>query len=249
VLLDRSYFELQARFAARVVEIEGIDFGEACRLHTAFYALARDNDAGVDPERNDFDPDHPDWVAFLEAVDRGADPVDYVYKAYLEGDAQEDTAKACFAFAYWPEDRLVRVHFGNDRNGTGLRPSTVEERGRELRDIFQSVARDHPEAETVRGTSWLYHLPAYRRLFPPSFVSSFESVGYPHQFAALWGQFLDRRGVVKPELVTPFLDAIAKARTMREFDTAFPHDVLATTAPIDVFYDYFGVGTPAGLHR
>jgi hypothetical protein len=126
MLLDRSYFALQATFAARVVDMYGITSAEAWRLHTAFYALARDNDAGVAPERNDFDPDHPEWVAFLEAVDDGTDPVDYVYKAYLEGDAQEDTGTSCFEFTYWPEDRLARIHFSNNRDGTALRLSTMD---------------------------------------------------------------------------------------------------------------------------
>jgi len=242
VLLDRSYFELQARFAARVAAIEGINFGEACRLHTAFYALARDNDAGVAPDRNDFDPAHPDWVAFLAAVAAGESPVDYVYNDYLDGDARADTGAACFDFNYWPEDRLVRIHFSNDRSGTALRLSTVDDRHRELKSIFETVAREHPDARSVRGTSWLYHLDAYRRLFPPAFVAAMTSAGYPHQFAALWAQFIDRHGVVKPALAEPFLDAIATASSPSELDHAFPLDVLAGTVDIAVFYDLAASG-------
>ncbi len=241
MLLDRSYFALQATFAARVVDICGISFAEAWRLHTAFYTLARDNDAGVAPERNDFDPEHPDWISFLEAVSDGMDPVDYVYKAYLDGDAQEDTGATCFDFTYWPEDRLVRIHFSNDRNGTALRPSTVDDRRRELKRIFQTVARDHPDAYAVRGTSWLYHLDAYRRLFPPYFLVGLSSVGHPHQFAALWAQFIDRHGVVKPTMAATFVEAIELASTPSVLDEAFPLDVLAASSEIDVFYDYFGV--------
>ncbi len=241
VLLDRSYFALQATFAARVVDVYGISFAEAWRLHTAFYALARDNDAGVAPERNDFDPQHPDWVAFLDAVDDGMDPVDYVSQAYLDGDGQEDIGATCFEFTYWPEDRLVRIHFSNDPNGDALRPSAVEDRRRELRRIFQTVARDHPDACAVRGTSWLYHLDAYRRLFPPAFIAGLSSVGYPHQFAALWAQFIDRHGVVKPAMAAAFVDAIRLAGTPSEIDEAFPLDVLAASTDIDVFYDYLTV--------
>lgn len=241
MLLDRSYFALQARFAARVAEIEGISFGEACRLHTAFYALARDNDAGVAPEHNSFDPCHPDWVAFLEAIEHGVDPVDYVYRAYLEGDAQEDRGARCFDFAYWPEDRLVRIHFSNDRDGTALRPSTVVDRRRELKGIFQTIDREHQDACIVRGTSWLYHLESYRRLFPPSYVTGLTSVGYPHQFAALWCQFIDRHGVVKPAMSAAFLAAIEQATATTELDDAFPVDVLAATSEIHIFYEYFGV--------
>ncbi|MGI8794000.1 MAG: hypothetical protein ACR2H3_12655 [Acidimicrobiales bacterium] len=241
MLLNRSYFALQAKFAARVAQIEQLDFGEACRLHTAFYALARDNDAGIGPERNDFDPAHPDWVAFLEAIEDGADPVDYVYKAYLDGDAQEGAEARCFGFTYWPDDRLVRLHFSNDPNGTALRASTVRDRHRELADIFQTVANEHPDASIVRGTSWLYHLEAYRRLFPPSYVRDLTSVGKPHQFAALWAQFIDRHGVVKPAMAATFLGVVETASTTSELDRAFPLDVLAATSGIDAFYDHYAV--------
>lgn len=242
VRLDRSYFELQAKFAARIAEIEGLDLGEAYRLHTAFYALARDNDAGVPPERNDFDPTHPAWVAFLEALDSGADAVDYVYQAYIDGDArEEDQATTCFAFDYWPDDRLVRIHFSNDQRGNALRPASVADRRRELTSIFQTIALEHPDAQVVRGTSWLYHLHAYRRHFPPSFIDSLESAGHPHQFAALWCQFIDRFGVVKPALAQPFVAAVDRAADLNQLNTAFPLDVLAATAPVEIFYEHYEV--------
>lgn len=241
MLLDRSYFALQARFAARVADIEGLDFGEACRLHTAFYALARDNDAGLPPDRNDFDPAHPKWVEFLEEVGAGADPVDFVYQAYLEGDAQGDTGERCFDFEYWPEDRLVRIHFSNNRAGTALHPSAGQDRIRELHDIFAVVRHQHPDAAIVRGTSWLYHLEAYRRLFPPSFVAGLRSVGHPHQFAALWAQFIDRHGVVKPKLAERFHAQVDTATTLAELDEAFPLDVLATTGDVATFHEHYGV--------
>ena len=238
--LDRSYFELQARFAERVADIEELSLGEAYRLHTGFYALARDNDAGVAPERNDFDASHPAWVAFLEALDSGADAIDYVYQAYIDGDArEEDLATDCFTFDYWPDDRLVRIHFSNDHRGNALRPASVADRRRELTSIFQTVASEHPDAQVVRGTSWLYHLHAYRRHFPPSFIDSLESVGHPHQFAALWCQFVDRLGVVKPALAQPFVTALDGATNLQQLNAAFPLDVLAATAPVGVFYEHY----------
>jgi hypothetical protein len=117
----------------------------------------------------------------------------------------------------------------------------VHDRHRELHDIFQTVAREHPDASVVRGTSWLYHLEAYHRLFPPSFVACPTSIGYPHQFAALWAQFIDRHGVVKAPIAAPFLAAIETAKTPLQLDEAFPLDVLAATSEIDVFYDHYGV--------
>jgi hypothetical protein len=241
VLLDRSYFDLQSAFARRVADLEQLPLGEACRLHTAFYALARDNDAGVEPERNDFDPTHPAWVEFEQAIAIGADPAEYAHGAYLEGDVEEESPQGpCFTFNYWPEDRLVRIHFGNDSQGLALRPESVEARTQELQSILVTIASDHSEAAVVRGTSWLYHLDAYRRLFPPRFIERLSSAGHPHQFAALWCQFIDRHGVVKPDLAIPFLDAIERSSTTYELDGAFPLDVLAATAEIGLFYDQFG---------
>ena len=241
MLLDRSYFALQQPFAERIAALTGLSRGEAYRLHTTFYALARDNDAGLPPERNDFDPSHPKWVAFVDAIERGADPVDHVYDDYLDGDAQGDDGSACFTFAYWPDDRLVRLHFSNDRDGTALRPETVEDRRRELRAIFSTIAAEHPEAEVVRGTSWLYNLDAYRRLFPPGFVADLRPTGKPHQFAALWAQFIDRHGVVKPALAERFLAAVDVAGSVDALDAAFPLDALAATAGVEIFFDDLGI--------
>lgn len=134
----------------------------------------------------------------------------------------------------WPEDTLVRLHFSNDGEGTALRPSSIDDRRRELKSIFQTVARDHPDATAVRGTSWLYHLQAYRRLFPPTFVAGLSSVGYPHQFAALWCQFIDRHGVVKPGIAAAFVAEIDIANTREQLDAAFPLDVLAATSDIGI---------------
>src|SRR5262249_7827366 len=144
VLLDRSYFWLQAEFARRVAKVENIPLGEAFRLHTAFYALPRDNDAGVSPERNDFDPMNPACAAFTDAIARGVDPVGYVYDDYVKGDGQGDVEDRCFAFRFWPEDRLVRLHFTNNSAGDALRSEGFEARRLELQQIFQVVARDHP---------------------------------------------------------------------------------------------------------
>lgn len=240
VRLDRSYFAVQGAFAARAAQITGLPLTEACRLHTAFYALARDNDAGVPAAFQDFDPGHPEWLRFVEAVQAGADPVEFAYQAYLDGDGQgDDGTGPCFSHHYWPEERLVRIHFGNNAEGTGLRPEQADARRAELSQIFATVARDHPEAAVVRGTSWLYHLEAYRRLFPSAFIAGLGPAGKPHQFAALWCQLIDRVGVVKPRLAEPFLAAVAAARSMDDLDAAFPLDVLAATAPIEVFHGHF----------
>src|SRR5262249_15664072 len=52
------------------------------RRFTTFYWIADDNDAGRRPEEWSFDPAHPAWSAFSNAIQNGTDPVDYVYRPW-----------------------------------------------------------------------------------------------------------------------------------------------------------------------
>jgi hypothetical protein len=238
--LDRSFFELQAIFAKRVAEVTGMARVEAYRRYTTFYWVAGDNDAGMPSDRWSFDPRHPRWIAFIEAVDAGADPAEYVHRHHLET-VDADRQESCFEYDYWPDFRWVRLHFGNSPDGLALRAESRADREGELRRIFTDVAREHPDAAAVRCCSWLYHVPAYDALFPPGLVTRMQSAGFLHQFTALWGQFLDGLGNVKGAVAEPFVARIGSATSLEELETAFPLDVLAATCPIDVFHRHFGV--------
>ena len=238
--LDRSFFELQAAFSRKACSLLRISADDALLRYTTFYLIADNNDAGLPPDRWSFDPEHPAWIAFLDAINSGIDPVDYMYQHHLTsvGKGQQVT---CFGYDYWSDLSWVRLHSGNSDDGLGLRTESIPRRQAELRQIFADVARNHPDAAAVRVCSWLYHLPAYRRPFPAEFVDAMESVGHLHQFAALWGQFLDRHGKAKVDLSREFLRHVDAAQTFAELDDVFPLDVLAVTCPIEVFYRHFGI--------
>ena len=74
--------------------------------------------------------------------------------------------------------------------------------------MFTYVQQTYAHATAVRGGSWLYHLEAYRRLFPPVYGDSREVLeGISHfQGTSSWGQFLDHREGVKPALREQFLE-------------------------------------------
>ena len=57
--------------------------------------------------------------------------------------------------------------------------------------MFVDIREQVPEAEYVRGRSWMYNLPSYQRLFPAEYVRSAAPVEPELQFMSLWGQFLD----------------------------------------------------------
>ena len=238
--LDRSFFELQAAFVRRAAEILDISETDAFRRFTTFYWIADDNDAGRRPEEWSFDPAHPAWSAFSNAIQNGTDPVDYVYRHHLQS-LGANGFRTCFEYDYWAEAGWVCLHFGNSPDGQGLKPESLPARRAELHRIFSEVARYHPEAEAVRGCSWLYHVRPYRELFPPEFVARLSSAGYLHQFAALWGQFIDRHGKVKSHVGSAFRSAVASAQSLADLNSAFPRDVLAATCPIHVFYRHFEV--------
>lgn len=239
--LDRSVFETQCAFARRASDVLSIPLTDAMRRFTTFYWVARDNDAGRPQDQWDFDPGHPAWVAFVTAVEAGADPVEYVHTAHLAAVAVS-TATTCFEYDYWPDLQWVRIHFGNSPDGLGLDRTRLAERAAELRAIFTEVRERHPDAQAVRGCSWLYHVPAYASLFPAQYIHRMSSAGHLHQFAALWGQFIDRHGAVKAALGQPFLVKVQSARSLDELNRAFSYDVLAATGPIDVFYRHFEIG-------
>jgi len=90
------------------------------------------------------------------------------------------------------------------------------------------------------GGSWLYHLEAYRRLFPPGFLASAQAEEPDARFLALWGQFLDHQGQVKPDMAQRFERAVDRAGSLAELMACFPYPVLRLERPLEEFYAFFG---------
>jgi hypothetical protein len=105
--------------------------------------------------------------------------------------------------------------------------------------MFADIRRDLPEAEAVRGRSWMYNLPAYCRLFPPEYGLSTVVVEPELQFMSLWGQFLDRRWNLRPGPAGLFRERIATAQTLDAVLGSFPLPVLAPRCHIDHFYAFY----------
>lgn len=92
------------------------------------------------------------------------------------------------------------------------------------------------------GGSWLYNIEAYRRLFPPAFLATAAPEEPEPQFIALWGQFLDHRQQVKPDLASQFRAEFSRQTTLSGLLHSFPYPVLRLECPLRVFYEHFGVG-------
>jgi hypothetical protein len=93
----------------------------------------------------------------------------------------------------------------------------------------------------VVGASWLYNLDAYRRLFPVAYVASARVLEGRFRHMPLWGQFLDRRGETRGGVTREFLERLERYPGVDGLDHCFPFQVLMVTAPVEEFYDCYGV--------
>ena len=236
--LPREWFALQLRFAERAAAILGFGFEQAVRECTnccRAFGLSEHGDA-----------DNPVWQEFLRGLRVAEDRPEWAYRFALSSRRGAEAARfGCFDFDYEAEAREIGLHFlNNDPSPLGaLSKARLPERRRELRAMFEAIALAHPAAVVVHGTSWLYGIEAYRRLYPPAYwqTSTRVTTETEFQYMALWGQFLGRDTQVKRALAEQFLAAVERARTVEELAAAFPHGVYEVECGIEHFYAFYDV--------
>ena len=235
----KAFFDRQLTFAERVVTLSGCPLERAVLDYTNLYVrfgLGRP-----------FDPAHPTWREYLAGLRTAADPREWTYRFYARrGEAATGPSVVatvgCFSYARLDADR-IRLHFRNaETDGHG--PLTADRRAQrraELAALFAHVKHTGSGPCRVIGASWLYNLDAYRRLFPASYLASARVAGDRFRHMPLWGQFLDRRGEVKPDMTRPFLERLAQSSSVDGLARCFPLQVLTLEAPCADFHDFSGV--------
>jgi hypothetical protein len=239
--LDPDYFDLQLKFADVVSAKYGVDLPRAVFTHTNFFMRLSFG------ARRDLAEDLPAWQAFVGELALARDKTAFVYQAYLNappGPPSGATPFGCFSIDPVGEDGVVRFHFANKEHGEvgPLSASRVTKRWLELRALFAHIRESYPQARTVNGNSWLYHFEAYRRLFPSAYGDSRIVVRHSSliQGTSRWGQFLDRRGRVVPDVKATFLANLAGIDAEHLCD-AFPIPTYRTAAPVKEFYQFLNV--------
>lgn len=235
---SRDFIALLLSFAERAAEMGNMPIEDALLTSTPLYlnfGLSRS-----------FDPRDPVWQEFVAGYHQAADSTTWTYAFYLGHAIEYDAAPhGCFSYHYEANTSRIRFHFYGDRDLSGLSPLSRERepvRQQELITMFADIRREVPDAEAVRGRSWLYNVPAYRGLFPPEYVQSAAPVEPELQFMSLWGQFLDRHWDLRPGPARAFRDRITAAQTLDELLESFPLRVLAPCCSIDHFYTFYGGG-------
>jgi hypothetical protein len=238
VLFPQEFFDIQFEFAERAQALAGVPLERALLDYTNFYVRFGCG--------RHFDTHHATWRAYLAGLARSHDPRGWTFQFYL-ADAETKTAPpvvttvGCFSCAL-QESGVVRLHFENaDASGQSpLHRTSVQQRRAELAELFDHMKRNLGASVEVAGTSWLYNLEAYRRLFPPHYVSSGKVV-QRFRSMPLWGQFVGHRGPLKVARARQLLDALPAVLTIGQLAQAFPLQPLAVRGPARLFYDHYRV--------
>jgi hypothetical protein len=239
----RDFFDLQLRFAEAVAEKTSTPIAATVLRITNFHRRFGLGDA---PAEGAPGPAWQEYARGLEALSAHQQRADWTQAFYARSPEEQpafpDHVFGCFEFHASDATDIVRLHFYNRDAAGPLSKARMDARRRELESMFATIRKRYPNAGHVEGRSWLYGTEAYRRLFPEDYVRSpviIES-GSRFQGMARWGQFLDREGHVKPELKETFLNNIARLNADRLWET-FPLPSFRVRAPIEVFYDCYGI--------
>jgi hypothetical protein len=150
------------------------------------------------------------------------------------------TSVGCFSYARLSPGR-IRIHFHNVEppDMSPLSPERLDVRLHELRTLSLHAMETEAESSTVVGTSWLYNLPAYRRLFPAAYLESVTTAGPRFRSMTLWGQFLERDGSLREPSSLIFLDRLACPASLESLSSCFPLQPLSVEAPISDFLAFY----------
>lgn len=245
----RPYLEVQLRLARRMAELIGAPLGEMALQHTNLHrrlglGVWRSGPAAAGwapyAARLEVEGDLAAQVAWTVDAVRDAPPEVLPHPGQI--------GFGCFAHEPPGEDASVRIHFYNldaDAAGGPLARGKIERRKAELGALFAHVAETCPPDTVIRGGSWLYHVEAYRRLFPPAYVASRGPWQGPIGLrgTSTWGQTIDSREDIRPDV----RDAVVA--NLHRLDPeapwlVFPFQPLRVEAPLSAFLAFYG---PYGL--
>lgn len=239
MIFPKRFFELNWLFALKIAAVWRRPLTDVLLDHTHFYIrfnLGRS-----------FDPAHPTWQAYLRGIEQPGDPIEWTYQFYLAHEAQavarpDEPTFECFSYTVLPGLR-IRLHFHNaeTEDCSPLSWERLPARIAELSAMFAHIRAHVDQPTTVVGGSWLYNIDAYRRLFPLAYLASAHVATNEFRYLTLWGQFLDRRGQVKEQLATRFVEDLNQANNLRDLEKCFPFQVLHLESSVQQFYSYYGI--------
>jgi hypothetical protein len=243
VIYAREFFDLQLRFSAKVAQIANIPPAQALLDYTNLYVRLGLGRA--------FDAMHPGWQEFVTGLETAPEPAAWIVRFLKERSPDPSppdviATVGCFSYGRLDPTR-IRIHFHNvEPPGTSpLSDDRMERRLHELGMLFHQASEAGEVSSTVVGTSWLYNLPAYRRLFPATYLASATLASPRFRNMPLWGQFLQRDGSVRKTSSRIFLDRLSRQETLEHLSSCFPLQPLYMEAPVSDFLAFHGTPSRA----
>ena len=238
----QAFFAVQLEFAQKMAELTQQPYLDTLLHNTAFYRIL-----GLDWS---FDVNNPVWQAYCEGLRQGEGDVEWTYQfylAHLDDIPEYDTSMqhwGCFAHEYHADEQSIRLHFAGSLDRSGYGPLTSlrkEARIAELRSMFLYVKEQYLNVRLVCGGSWLYNRKEYTRLFPSEYGQSARA-DKPHLTArGLWGQFLRYDGRMNEQITVLFRERLSHLHNVAEYPHCFPYQAMITQAPIELFYQFYGI--------
>lgn len=234
--IHEDYFDLQLRFSARYAALTGATLSEAVarctNLRRRLGLWGADGDVG--------------WAAFLDEVGGCSGPADALRIAMdVHQRAPRPVPSPFGCFNYDPPDAqgTLRLHFMPEerhRQTSALAESRLPERRDELRGLFREVRRIHRDVRHVKGLSWLYHVQAYRGLFPQPYLASLTVPTEPLNMngSSVWGQVLNHRAQLRPGIADVVLAGLRESNVNAPW-FAFPLQPLTASCSADHFFESF----------
>ena len=242
----RAYFAAPVSFATTLAALTGSTIVDAIATYTGLYREL----VGKPPEPDALDPT---WAALTSRIARLTEPAaitTLVYAAYCQQphsvydparNDEQARLTGAFGYAYDAAARQVRLHFFPRRGPVSALASTqAPQRRAEFRQLLVDIKQTHPEAETLKSSTWLHNLPNYRNLFPRTFRYALRDIG-GSTYLGVWGQFVRGDGSGNLDRLALFIEHLTNAHTGAEAIDALPLKVLEGVGPITDFYAEYRV--------
>lgn len=238
MIYPKPFFDLQIEFADRMATLTRLPFEQAVLDYTNVYIRFGFG--------RGFEPTDSGWRAYAEGLSRAPDRSAWTYSFYASRPRSVEppglvATFGCFGYARL-DDRRIRLHFhGEGDTEAPLSVGRCDQRRSDLAALFAHVKQDGSDDVRVIGASWLYNVPAYRRLFPKSYLATAHPIRGRFRHMPLWGQFLNRHGEVRTEAAREFRARVGRLTNASEADDCFPSPLLSLEAPAREFYAFCGV--------
>lgn len=235
----KVFFELQLNFAEQVAPHFNLSFQDSLFQFTSIYIRTLGFNDRQTPQVS-----NPAWLQFLEALpDTREGQVNFVfnrYQAYEESKPEQPDKETygCFSFTPHPEKQTFELHFANTDPEGNLGKDRVEARLSDLKSLASALQAQAQPNDTIFIYSWLLNIEAFQRLMPPTLINQTEVYTKNEaQSNAHWGQFVDRKGMLRTDLADKLLSSVRQ-----RYDTInyyFPLKCLRAEMPVTEFIAHY----------